>query len=269
MDDPDKPASAFGCVLMDARGRVLLRQPTNKYGGYAWTFAKGPLKDGETPAECALRHVQEETGWQAEILAEIPGLFSGTTSASKFFLAGRIKQVGGLDAHTAETRWADFNEASDLIRQSPSRVGQERDLALLRAAQREFEALPFSRRPATCSTDWQIHPLPDRRTEFLAGFEYDDVEMASIRKGFLPIDMDEKWFIWFADDVLYLHRSWTGICVFEVRFEQADSGWRATSITVNRDEEQYGGTDDDDDHALVYDMIASHLLRDTFDHFQG
>lgn len=261
----------FGAVLVDAKRNVLLRQPTGQFGGYAWTFAKGRPKIGETPAETALRVVLEKTGWCAEILGEIPDQFRGTTSVTKFFLAGRVGRVGEPDAHTADTRWVDFVEASALIRQSPNLTGQERDLAVLRAAQQEFESLPFSHRPATCKEDWRTLPLPLQTGHIVGGFSYSDAEMASIRKGFLPLDMDEKWFAWFIpwfdEGVLYLHRSWTGVCIFRVHFEQTETGWTADSIEVNRDPDQYGGVDEDEDRALAYDMIHQHLLRDTFGHF--
>lgn len=265
--------NSYGAVLINAQGEVLLRQPTGNFGGYAWTFAKGRPKEGEAPTEAALRVLLEKTGWRAEILAEIPGVFSGTTSVTKFFLAERSGQVGEPDQYTSAIRWADFKEASGLISQTTDRIGQERDLALLRAAQREFEDLPFSRRPATCQDDWKTLPLPPQTADIAAGFAYSESEMSSIRKGFLPLDMDEKWFAWFVpwfdEGALYLHRSWTGICIFRVHFQQTETGWIADSIEVNRDPHQYGETDEDSDHALAYDVIQSHLLCDTFSHFPG
>lgn len=258
--------NTFGAILIDAQNNVLLRQPTNQFGGYAWTFAKGHPKQGEATSQTALRVLLEKTGWHAEILGEIPELFPGTTSVTKFFLAGRVAKVGEPDTYTAETRWADFAAASALIRESPNPTGQERDLAVLRAAERELEHLPWRSRPATCPDDWNIQPLPERHIEILAGYEYDDAEMALIRKGFLPQDMDEKWFAWFGDGVLHLHRSWTGLCIFQVRFERSADGWSATTALLNRDPREYGETDEDNDHALIHGLIEATLLRDTFQH---
>lgn len=49
---------AYGGVVIDARGRVLLHRPRNLFDGYHWTFPKGKADAGETPEQAALR---EET----------------------------------------------------------------------------------------------------------------------------------------------------------------------------------------------------------------
>ena len=48
---------AYGGVVFDRDGRVLLRKPKNEFDGYKWTFAKGRPKAGETPAQTALTEV--------------------------------------------------------------------------------------------------------------------------------------------------------------------------------------------------------------------
>ncbi len=53
---------AFGGVIINEAGLVLLREPSNHHGGYVWTFAKGRAKPGEAPEQAALREVLEETG---------------------------------------------------------------------------------------------------------------------------------------------------------------------------------------------------------------
>ena len=47
-------ADAYGGVLIDDAGRILLREPTDHFGGYVWTFAKGRIDKGETPEQAAL-----------------------------------------------------------------------------------------------------------------------------------------------------------------------------------------------------------------------
>lgn len=79
-------ADAYGGVLIDKAGHVLLREPTGHFGGYVWTFAKGRIAKGETPEQAALREVREETGYEAHILGLIPKVFRGTTTTTGFFL---------------------------------------------------------------------------------------------------------------------------------------------------------------------------------------
>ena len=54
-------ADAYGGVLIDPSGRVLLREPTGHFGGYAWTYAKGRPDPGESPSDAALREGRERT----------------------------------------------------------------------------------------------------------------------------------------------------------------------------------------------------------------
>ena len=46
---PGKKVSA-GIVLVDEQGRLTIREPTNHFGGYKHTYAKGRLDRDETPA---------------------------------------------------------------------------------------------------------------------------------------------------------------------------------------------------------------------------
>src|SRR5437867_1212212 len=49
---------------------------------------------------------------------------------------------------------------------------------------------------------------------------FTDSQFALIRSGAIPDDMDDRWFCFFEDPQLFIHRSWTGICVYKVRFAQ-------------------------------------------------
>lgn len=46
---------AYGGVIFDTDGGVLLREPANHKYGNVWTFSKGRPEPGETPDETALR----------------------------------------------------------------------------------------------------------------------------------------------------------------------------------------------------------------------
>lgn len=83
-------ADAYGVVLVNAKNEVMLREPSGHYGGYVWTYAKGRPDKNESPVETAIREAYEETGYRVELLDVIPGVFSGTTSSSAFYLAGPL-----------------------------------------------------------------------------------------------------------------------------------------------------------------------------------
>lgn len=70
--DTDNYRPSAGVMLFDARGLVWVGQRINTPG--AWQMPQGGIDPGETPAEAALRELEEETGTgKAELLAESEG----------------------------------------------------------------------------------------------------------------------------------------------------------------------------------------------------
>jgi len=132
---------AFGGVVFDKQGCVLLRRPANLYDGYVWTFPKGRPDPGESPEEAALREVREETGVEAEIVAPIPWQFEGGTTSNGYFVMRLVSEHHGFDSETEAICWAEPEAARRLIRETTNETGRKRDRAVLGAAEfirREF-----------------------------------------------------------------------------------------------------------------------------------
>ena len=127
-------SKSYGGFVLDDQGRVLLREPTNHFGGYVWTLPKGGIDEGETPAEAALREVLEETGWKAEVVSKIPGTFEGQTTDTEFFLMRAVSDTGKHDWETHKLKWAEPDEAVQLVSQTKTLSGRERDLKVLRTS---------------------------------------------------------------------------------------------------------------------------------------
>jgi 8-oxo-dGTP pyrophosphatase MutT (NUDIX family) len=131
----DKPI-AYGGVVIDSAGRILLREATDHYDGYVWTFSKGRPSLGESPREAALRETREETGVIAEVVAEIPGTFAGGTTDNIYFLmrpTGATCEPEGDE--TASVCWVTPPEkAREMIGETTNPIGGARDLAVLEAA---------------------------------------------------------------------------------------------------------------------------------------
>lgn len=267
--DPDfagnEPAAdSYGGVVISGGQKVLLREPAKHHGGYAWTFAKTEAKPGEPPREAAVRAVREKTGYEAEIRISVAGMFKGSSSSTCYYVMDAKHPPAKPNWQTANVRWVNFDEARELICQSPNAEGRERDLAILDAAKNAAAKIPYKEHPKVQPEDWwgQLKTMPERRAVLYPKLWFSPDEMANIRRGFYPTVMEEKWFIYFAADRLQLHRSWTGALIFDVGFAfDTNGGAYVTDVVVNRDNEEYGNTNDEEDLKLLEDLIRYHLLQ--------
>jgi ADP-ribose pyrophosphatase YjhB (NUDIX family) len=122
---------AYGGVIINDQGKILLRKPSNHFDDYIWTFPKGRQQTDETPEEAALREVLEETGIKAEIKERLPGVYEGGTTETIFFLMTLIEDTGKFDGETQSIRWVNPEEAKVLISETTNPIGLKRDLRVL------------------------------------------------------------------------------------------------------------------------------------------
>ena len=85
-------------------------------------------------------------------------------------------------------------------------------------------------------------------------------EVERITNGLIPIGMEDKWFIFYADSWLYFHRSWTGVLIYALKLDRSPVDGRIVKSWVNRDPEQYRERDIDYDRRLVDFLIRAFLL---------
>lgn len=227
-------AKAYGGTLLTRGGRILLREPANHYDGYVWTFPKGRSDKAEAPEQTALREVREETGYEAEIVDVLPGVFKGGTTTNAYFVMRHIGPPGRFDEReTASVRWVEFDAAERLITRTTNQIGRARDLAILAAARRWFEAnhtvvLPDDEyRPFPARAyDWETTPMPAQHAVLPLDFTLTAAEADRVRLGFIPMDQDDRWFAYFEENTLFLHRSWSGLCFYQVHFVPDGEGLR-------------------------------------------
>lgn len=261
--EKESVAESYGGVVVSGGRKVLLREPTKHHGGYAWTFAKTEAKPGESPRDAAVRAVREKTGYDAEIRISVPGAFKGSASSTCYYVMDAKHPPAKPNWQTAGLRWVNFDEARNLIRQSPNAEGRDRDLAILDAAEKVASAIPYKEHPNVQPDDWQeLKPMPERQTVFYPKLWFNPDEMVKIRRGFFPTVMEEKWFLYFTGDRLRMHRSWTGILIFDAGFAfDPKGGAYVTDVVVNRENREYSNTDDDEDLKLLEEIIRYHLLQ--------
>jgi 8-oxo-dGTP diphosphatase len=98
---------------------LLMVKVENLEGHQIWTFPKGHIEKGEKSEEAAIREVEEETGYQCEIVEPFERVqywFKRDDTLTKktvnWFLMKPIKKTGEFDPdEILETRWVPIEEA--------------------------------------------------------------------------------------------------------------------------------------------------------------
>lgn len=108
--------------------------------------------------------------------------------------------------------------------------------------------------------DWEISPMPDKNAAFTIERRFTDEEIENLKAGHIPQEMEDKWFAYFEDNKLYIHRSWSGNCIYIVEFNMKTKSifrFKANKhhVIVNRDENQYTNTDIEEDLEQVNQLL--------------
>jgi hypothetical protein len=122
------------------------------------------------------------------------------------------------------------------------------------------QQMAATQRTMATRQSWTNLPLPEQRTLFSFQREFTAEEYEVIRYGLIPEAMEDKWFIFLEEDVLYFHRSWTGYCIYQLRLTKAGANYAVAEAFVNRDPSQYSSTDDEYDEELLTWVIDNLLL---------
>ncbi|GHB30313.1 hypothetical protein GCM10010331_15870 [Streptomyces xanthochromogenes] len=116
--------------------------------------------------------------------------------------------------------------------------------------------------PLTRESFRRLHPinaprpvaqLPDR---VWTGEDWD-----RIRRGYRARDMDEKWNVFAEDNVVFMHRSWTGHGIYEASFAPVPGGGkRIFSAVVEADGGRYRSMGDEYDRLMMELIISAIVL---------
>lgn len=103
---------------------------------------------------------------------------------------------------------------------------------------------------------WKNLPMPEKETVIPLNVTIPSEAMHIIKYGHIPEAMEDHWFMYCDEDTIRYFRSWTGICIFEAKYEEYGGDYRITSLRVNRDPEQYGCTDINKDANLFLALLT-------------
>ena len=122
------------------------------------------------------------------------------------------------------------------------------------------DPMPPKDRKATRES-WQARDMPSLHEDFHLGLEITAEERDILELGHIPRVMEDHWFMYYEDDVIHYHRSWTGICVFEAKVEPLGDHFVVSDARVNCDPEQYAGGGIEKDRSLLAILIMTEVGR--------
>jgi hypothetical protein len=101
----------------------------------------------------------------------------------------------------------------------------------------------------------RMPPLPAQVSTFFLDTTAPPLDSLLIARGFVPRQMEDKWFFYMEAGHLLFRRSWTGMLIYTVEAQWRSDRLYLGEVRVNRDPEQYGETDDRHDGALLRWLI--------------
>ena len=110
--------------------------------------------------------------------------------------------------------------------------------------------------------DWTRLDMPEQHDIFIFQRPFTAQQMAALRRGNIPQEMEDKWFWFMEGDTLFAHRSWTGVCIYQIDFKPDNKH----VVTVNRDPEQYKCTSTAED-AQQLNNLLNWWTQDSYDYY--
>lgn len=114
--------------------------------------------------------------------------------------------------------------------------------------------------------DWRTFDMPELCEVATMNRALSKEEYQLLVCGFKPRDMDDRWFLYVQNDWVFLHRSWTGHCIFKLKLEVLSENVILTDIHINRDSDQYRSVNLEADKDEVNSVLTSllGLIRSSF-----
>jgi hypothetical protein len=102
--------------------------------------------------------------------------------------------------------------------------------------------------------------MSEAREAMPYGRSFDAKEHAAIVRGLVPREIEDRWFIFYEAPWLYLHRKFTGFCIYAVKLREEDGGSVVEEAWVNTSPEEYRGQSVEHDASMVGYLVDTLLL---------
>jgi len=81
--------------------------------------------------------------------------------------------------------------------------------------------------------DWKTEPFSPNNITITLDRTFSNQEVDLIKLGLIPEEMEDKWFIYWKDNRLYFHRSWTGIGIYIIHFDFRNDIYHMSSVEID------------------------------------
>jgi hypothetical protein len=106
-------------------------------------------------------------------------------------------------------------------------------------------------------TSWKRQPFKEGVSiPYQATFESE--QFSCLKEGLIPREMEDKWFIYYEEPHLFLHRSWTGQPVYRVELKHTANGAEVIEALLSKD--LASAAEGLDYQAALVDFLISNLL---------
>lgn len=114
-------------------------------------------------------------------------------------------------------------------------------------------------------SSWKIRNPPCKREPLGYEHVFNEADAERLQHGLIPQGMEDKWFAYFEDGWLHLHRSWTGSLIYWIKLSSCPGGMHVTESWVNRDPDQYQEDDNAVDRSRLNVVLQRLLLGQAVD----
>ena len=105
-----------------------------------------------------------------------------------------------------------------------------------------------------------VAAMPESKTRLDYQRTFTPAEYDKLRRGLVPRNMDQRWFIFMEDDWLFIHRDSSGFCIYQARVDRINDEYSVAEAYANRDPHQYKGVNDEYDKQMLGWIIECLLL---------
>ncbi|MCL2645933.1 MAG: hypothetical protein FWD61_02885 [Phycisphaerales bacterium] len=106
-------------------------------------------------------------------------------------------------------------------------------------------------------TSWTNNPIKQPK-KIKVNLSFSEEQYRALCKGFVPQEMEDKWFIYHEDDWLYFHHSWVHCGIYRARLTKKQNGVVIEEFEVERHPKIYRNEDEED--IVIFATLIAHLL---------